>query len=119
MSRLVIPLLLALSLAACAPDPDEQTAAAERSQAAAEAAAQPTATNAPPPVSEGACDDVQAQWLVGKTATEADLEQARKDAKAETVRQLKPGQPVTMEFNAARLNAELDEKGAVTAVRCG
>lgn len=119
MSRLVIPLLLTLSLAACAPDPDEQTAATEQSQAAAAQAAQPAATETPPPVGEGGCDDVQAQWLVGKTATEADLEQARKDAKASTVRQLKPGQPVTLEFSPARLNAELDAKGVVTAVRCG
>ncbi len=124
MTRLAIPLLLALSLAACAPESDEQTAATERSQAAAAAAAQPGveqpgATTAPPPVSASSCDDVQAQWLVGKAATEADVEQARKDAKAGVVRQLKPGQAVTMEFSAERLNVELDDKGVVTAVRCG
>lgn len=121
MTRVVIPLLLSLSLAACAPGPDEQTAATEQSQAAATAAAQPapTAATMPPPVSESGCDDVQAQWLVGKPATEADVEQARKDAKAAVVRQLKPGQAVTMEFSAERLNVELDDKGVVTAVRCG
>ncbi|MEJ1097394.1 MULTISPECIES: I78 family peptidase inhibitor [unclassified Pseudoxanthomonas] len=121
MTRLVLPLLLALSLAACAPDRDEQTEATERSQAAANAAAQPVAdaATAPPPVSEGGCDDVQAQWLVGKPATDADVEQARKDAKATLVRQLKPGQAVTLEFNESRLNVELDAKGVVTAVRCG
>lgn len=121
MTRLVIPLLLTLSLAACAPDPDEQTAATERSQAAAAAATEPVAATAstPPPVSESGCDDVQAQWLVGKPATDADVEQARQDAKATLVRQLKPGQAVTLEFNDARLNVELDDKGVVTAVRCG
>ena len=120
MTRLVIPLLLTLSLAACAPDTDEQTAATERSQAAAAAAAEPVpAANTPPPVSESGCDDVQAQWLVGKPATDADVEQARKDAKATLVRQLKPGQAVTLEFNDSRLNVELDAKGVVTAVRCG
>ena len=83
--------------------------------------AQPVADAAttPPPVSEGGCDDVQAQWLVGKPATDADVEQARKDAKATLVRQLKPGQAVTLEFNESRLNVELDAKGVVTAVRCG
>jgi hypothetical protein len=124
MTRLVIPLLLTLSLAACAPDSDEQTVATEQSQAAAAAAAQPVvaepgATTTPPPVSESGCVDAQAQWLVGKTATEADVEQARKDAKAAVVRQLKPGQAVTLEFNDSRLNVELDAKGIVTAVRCG
>jgi hypothetical protein len=122
MTRLAIPLLLALSLAACAPESDEQTAATERSQAAAATqpgVEQPGATTAPPPVSASSCDDVQAQWLVGKAATEADVEQARKDAKAAVVRQLKPGQAVTMEFSAERLNVELDGKGVVTAVRCG
>ncbi len=123
MSRYAIPaLLLTLTLAACsAPAPDEQTAATEQSQAAAAAAAQaepgsdPTGT-APAP---GSCDDTQAQWIIGKAATPADTEQAGKDAKAAAVRTLKPGEAATLEFNPDRLNIDLDDKGVVTAVRCG
>ena len=40
-------------------------------------------------------------------------------AARETARTLKPDQAVTMEFNANRLNLDLDDAGAVTAIRCG
>ena len=119
MSRLLLPAaaLLTLCLAACTPKPDEQEQALAQSEVRAEEAAQP-APPAPPAVAT-ACDDSQAQWAVGKKVTEAEVEQARKDSGAETARTLKPNQAVTMEFNANRLNLDLDEAGAVTAIRCG
>jgi hypothetical protein len=124
LQRFLPTVLLTLAVAACStPPPDEQEQAAAASEQRAEAAAKPaadgeTATVAPP-ADAGACDDVQAQWLVGKTPAEADLLQAQKDAGASTTRVLKPGQAVTMEFRADRLNAEVDEKGVVSSVRCG
>jgi hypothetical protein len=119
MSRLLLPAaaLLTLCLAACTPKPDEQEQALAQSEERAEEAAQP-APPAPPAVAT-ACDDSQAQWAVGKKVTEAEVEQARKDSGAETARTLKPNQAVTMEFNANRLNLDLDDAGAVTAIRCG
>ena len=119
MSRLLLPAaaLLTLCLAACTPKPDEQEQALAQSEERAEAAAQP-APPTPPPAAT-ACDDSQAQWAVGKKVTEAEVEQARKDSSAETARTLKPDQMVTMEFNANRLNLDLDDSGTVTAVRCG
>jgi hypothetical protein len=119
MSRIVLPLpLLVLALAACSPAPDEQQQAVAQSEQRAEAAAT-TTPDAAAPVDANACDATQAQWVVGKTPTEADTEQARKDAGATGVRLLKPDQAVTMEFNAARLNVEVDEKGVAVSVRCG
>ncbi len=115
-------LLLTFTLAACsAPAPDEQTAATEQSQAAAAAAAQPAteSESAAAPAPQGGCDDTQAQWIIGKTATPQDLEQARTDAKAKDLRSLKPSDAATMDFNPNRLNVDLDEKGVATAVRCG
>ena len=119
MSRFLMPAaaLLTLTLAACAPQPDEQERAAAQSEQRAEEAAQPAPPE--PAAAAAACDDSQAQWAIGKKATDADLEQARKDAGAETARTLKPDQPVTMEFNANRLNLDLDDTGLVTAIRCG
>jgi hypothetical protein len=119
MSRLLPPAvaLLTLCLAACAPKPDEQEQAVAQSEERAEEVAQP-APPAPPPAAT-ACDDSQAQWAVGKKVTDADVEQARKDSGAQIARTLKPGQMVTMEFNANRLNLDLDDTGAVTAIRCG
>ncbi len=118
MSRLLLPAaLLTLALAACAPTPDEQAVAVAQSEQRAQQDAQPAP--AEPAIPVGACDDTQAQWAIGKAVTEADVEQARKDSGAQTARTLKPGQMVTMEFNANRLNLDVDGAGVVTAVRCG
>ena len=67
----------------------------------------------------GSCDDTQAQWIIGKTPTEKDIEQAKSDSKSDAVRSLKPGDAATMDFNPNRLNIILDEKGAVASVNCG
>ena len=82
MIRTAIPaLLLTLSLAACSsPETDEQTAAAEQSQAAASEAAEPAPAQPAPTELAGTCDDTQAQWIIGKTASEADI--AMKSPKA-------------------------------------
>jgi outer membrane biogenesis lipoprotein LolB len=113
-------LLLTLTLAACsAPEPDEQVAATEQSQAAAAEAAAPAPATPPATELAGSCDDTQAQWIIGKPGTDTDVEQARKDTKAETVRSLKPGDAATMDFNPNRLNVILDDKGVVSSVNCG
>ena len=119
MSRFLLPAvaLLTLALSACAPAPDEQEQATTQSEQRAEAAAQPAPPE--PAAIAAACDDSQAQWAIGKKVTDADVEQARKDSGAATARTLKPDQPVTMEFNANRLNLDLDAAGLVTAIRCG
>lgn len=119
MSRFVLPtaVLMTLCLAACAPKADEQQEATAQSEQRAEEVAQPAP--AEPEVTAGACDDSQAQWAVGKAVTDADVEQARKDAGAESARTIGPDQMVTMDFNDKRLNLDTDVKGVVTAVRCG
>ena len=119
MSRLHLTTaaLLTLVVAACSPTPDEQQQAVDQSEQRAEEAAQPAP--AEPEVTAGACDDSQAQWAIGKAVTDADVEQARKDAGAESARTIGPDQMVTMDFNEKRLNLDTDAKGVVTAVRCG
>ena len=118
MSRFALPaLVLAFSLSACTPAQDEQEEAVAQSEQRAEEASQPAPVE--PPVAAGACDDSQAQWAIGKTPTAAEVEQARADSGAESVRTLKPDQMVTMDFNDKRLNLDLDASGVVTAVRCG
>jgi hypothetical protein len=119
MSRFLMPAvaLLTLTLSACAPTPDEQEQAMAQSEQRAEEAAQPAPPE--PATAAAACDDSQAQWAIGKKVTDAEVEQARKDSGAQTARTLKPNQPVTLEFNAERLNLDLDAAGLVTAIRCG
>jgi len=85
---------------------------------------QPTAVNGdanatPPADMAQACNAEVAQGAVGKAATPAVVEQARRDAGAAIARVLKPGQVVTMEYRADRLNVDVDEGNVVTGVRCG
>lgn len=83
--------------------------------AALAACAQPQ----PAPESTAGCNAQAAQFAVGYAWTEALGEEARKRSGARTVRALRPGQAVTLEFNAERLNLDVDEGSRVTRVRCG
>lgn len=65
------------------------------------------------------CNTDAAQGAVGKVATAAVVEQARKDAGAQTARVLKPGQMVTMEYIEGRLNIHVDERNVIVRVACG
>lgn len=67
----------------------------------------------------GSCDAAKAPFARGAVYTEELAQRARQASGAKTVRALRPGQAVTMEFSAERLNLELDESGRVTDVRCG
>ena len=76
------------------------------------------ATTEPPPMA-GHCDADAAQRHVGHAATAEMVEAARKDAGADRVRTLKPGQVVTMEYLAGRLNVYLDADGRIERIACG
>ena len=47
------------------------------------------------------------------------MESARARSGAQMARILRPGQMVTKEFNAQRLNLEVDGSGRIVAARCG
>lgn len=120
----LLPLAL-LCLAGCAgPDNAVDGDEAEREQAlldARDAASSAAADGvesvaAPPPAS---CDATPVQGLVGEAAADELVEQARTDAGADSVRVLRPGQAVTLEFNGARLNVEVDEDNRIVSLRCG
>lgn len=109
LSMRVLAAVLATGLGACSATPPS-------------AAATPVATTAPAPVPDDTvpgCQHENVRWLVGQSVTAALLDKARSDAGAEYVRTLKPGQMVTLEFNASRLNVDLDANGVVRDVRCG
>ena len=82
--------------------------------------ATPPMTNPMPPSETTSCNaDAAKPGAVGKTATAAVVERARIDAGARSVRVLKPGQMVTMEYIEGRLNIDVDAANVVTNVRCG
>ncbi len=85
-------------------------------------------TPAPPPAGSvspqagpttGACNAQGAQFAVGKTPGASVVEEARQRSGSYMARVLRPGQVVTMEFNAQRLNLDLNAAGVIIRVRCG
>jgi len=83
-----------------------------------------TATSPPmsdpmPPQTDSCNADAAKPAAMGKVATAAVVEQARKDAGALTVRVLKPGQMVTMEYIEGRLNIDVDARNVIINLRCG
>jgi hypothetical protein len=69
--------------------------------------------------SGGTCNAQGAQFAVGKAPGASVVEQARQRSGAYMARVLRPKQAVTLEFNAQRLNLELDDAGVITRARCG
>ncbi|MBN8716225.1 I78 family peptidase inhibitor [Thermomonas sp.] len=81
-------------------------------------ASQPAPPPPAPPLAM-ACDAAPAQRFVGQPATAANVEAARQAAGARTVRSLKPGQPMTMDYRGDRLNVLQDAAGKIDKISCG
>lgn len=79
----------------------------------------PATGSAPAAPTAGACNAQGAQFAVGKTASASVVEDARQRSGSYMARVLRPNQAVTMEFNAQRLNLDINAAGVVTRVRCG
>ena len=73
----------------------------------------------PPPPPGTACNAEGAQFAVGQRAAANTVEEARQRSGSYMARVLWPKQVVTMEFNAQRLNLDVDAAGVVQRVRCG
>jgi len=95
-----LPLMLAAALvmtqAACVPEPT------------------PPGSTGDPPVPAGKCNAANMQGLVGKPASVLDVRKF-----APTVRIVRPGMAVTMDFNPDRATIEVDEKEMIVRVSCG
>ncbi len=80
-------------------------------------AAEPQADDAAA-VEPGLCDPGAAETLVGRAAVSDD--EARKITGATLVRQIAPGDPVTMDFRQERVTIETDpETGRILRALCG
>ena len=77
----------------------------------------PAASTPPPAMSQ--CNAQPAQFAVGQNSTSSVMESARARSGAQMARILRPGQMITKEFDAQRLNLEVDGAGKIIAVRCG
>lgn len=102
MSRLALPIAttLTLSLSACAAVP-------------------PANTGGPLPPSAMQCDASGASWAIGQAPSSEVVERVRVDTHSRVARVLRPGQVVTMEFSADRVNIRVNEREAIIGVTCG
>jgi len=79
----------------------------------------------PPPMSDpmppaaAACNAEGGRFAIGKSPTPDVVEQVRVQTGSSVVRVLHPGQVVTMDYRADRLNLDVNDRGAITGVRCG
>ncbi len=78
-----------------------------------------TETPPPPPPGGGSiCDPARASALVGSPRVTDD--EARQRTGASVVRQIRPGDPVTMDFQDARVTIATDPaSGTIREARCG
>lgn len=77
----------------------------------------PAAGSTPAPAA--VCNAQAAQFAVGQNSTASVMESARVRSGAQMARILRPGQIITKEFDAQRLNLEVDGNGRIIAARCG
>ena len=91
----LLPTLLALAACASQPAADEPTAGI------------------------GTCNAEPAQSYVGKPASDANIEAAFKASGAKTLRSIKPGQAVTMDYREDRVNVYQDASGNIERIGCG
>lgn len=127
MIRKLIPFLLVASLSACA-----NTGAPRSSSTPAASSSSSSSSSADAGTSYGGssygsssmgggktCDAAALQSQIGQKATPSVMEDLRTRSGSATARMLRPGQLVTMEYNATRLNLIVDDKDVMTAIRCG
>ncbi len=79
----------------------------------------PQASVTPAPPATAGCDPQAARSAIGKAASPAALEQARRDTGARSARVIRPGQMVTLEYQEGRLNVHVNERNAITSLTCG
>lgn len=74
---------------------------------------------APEPGPGAMCDAAPVQYLIGRSRSDALGAEALRRSGARSLRWIRPGDMVTMDFRTDRLNIDLDEQGRVTGLRCG
>ncbi|MFU4581107.1 I78 family peptidase inhibitor [Pseudomonas aeruginosa] len=77
------------------------------------------ATGSATPAADGRCDANAVQAYVGKQASAAIVEEARRAAGAEVARALRPHDAVTMDYNPRRLNIDVDDTLVIKRLSCG
>lgn len=80
----------------------------------------------PPPMSgpaaaprAGACNAEAARWAIGQPVDDALVNRVLRETGSRDARVIRPGEVVTMDYREDRVNLDVNERGAITGVRCG
>ncbi|UIJ43662.1 hypothetical protein LZK98_11225 [Sphingomonas cannabina] len=73
----------------------------------------------PGPVRPQECRGGAVQNFVGRQMTPRVQSRLRQRSGAATVRVVRPGQAVTMDFRQDRLTVDIDQRGVIRSLRCG
>lgn len=77
----------------------------------------PPTTGAAPPTGE--CNAEGARWAIGQAVNDDVVNRVLRDTGSRDARVLRPGQPATMDFRPDRVNVDVNDRGAITGLRCG
>ena len=72
-----------------------------------------------PPMAAAQCNAEGARWALGREPVADVVERARIESGSATVRVIRPGEAVTMDFRGDRLNLNVNARNAIDAVKCG
>lgn len=72
-----------------------------------------------PPMPSGECKAEAAAALIGRAASPEVGSEALRMTGAKGLRWIRPGDAVTMDYRADRLNVKLDDSGKVESFNCG
>lgn len=79
----------------------------------------PVDTGGPYPPTAMQCDAERAHWAIGRAATAEVVEEVRAATQSRDVRVIHPGEAVTMDYRADRVNIHVNERNAITRITCG
>ena len=72
-----------------------------------------------PGVPSGKCNAEGARWAIGSAVNDDVVNRILQGTGSRDARVLRPGQPATMDFREDRVNIDVNDRGAITGLRCG
>ncbi len=87
--------------------------------ACASMAAPPMSGPTPAMSAPGVCNAEAARWAIGQPVDDALVNRVLRETGSRDARVIRPGQVVTMDYREDRVNIDVNDRGAVTGVRCG